>query len=88
MSGQERIELERAIHDLLCGRLNDADRIAILRRIALDEQLREVLKESIQIQELVRAAFGYPVTDQQIPVPPALAEPANADRHAESEGQP
>ena len=88
MSEQERIELERAVHDLLCGRLNDAERIAILRRIARDGQLRDILMESIQTQELVREAYGYSVTDQQVDVPPEFIESGNAGMDAESEGHP
>ncbi len=54
-------------------------------RKLLEEQCRQLL--ALLLQGAV--AYGYPVTDQHIHVPPAFSGPANADeRHAESEGQP
>jgi hypothetical protein len=66
MTEQEQLDTERSIHALLCGRCDDAQRLALLKRLARDEQLRGLLAEMIQTQELARAAYGYPPGDQSL----------------------
>ena len=75
MTDQEQLDTECSIHALLCGRCDDAERFALLKRIARDENLRGLLGEMIQTQELARAAYGYPGADQslQLGLPAALA---------------
>jgi hypothetical protein len=66
MTDQEQLDAERSIHALLCGRCDDAERLALLKRLARDEQLRGLLAEMIQTRELARAAYGYPPGDQSL----------------------
>jgi len=74
---EEQLDAERSIHALLCGRLDDAGRLSLLKRIARDSKLRGLLAEMIQTQELARAAYGYPADDRSPPIglPAALVEP-------------
>jgi hypothetical protein len=66
MTDQEQLDAERSIHALLCGRCDDAQRLALLKRLARDEHLRGLLAEMIRTQELARAAYGYPSGDQSL----------------------
>jgi len=83
MTDQQELDQERSIHALLCGRLGDAERVSLLKSLAQDEQLRDLLTEIIQTQELARAAYGYPVGDPSVPVglTAAIAAPAAGAEH-------
>ncbi len=86
MTEQEQLDTERSIHALLCGRCDDAERVALLKRIARDEHLRGLLGEMIQTRELARAAYGYPVDDRSLPInlPTALAGSRTGGEHADA----
>jgi len=86
MTDQEQLDTECSIHALLCGRCDDAERFALLKRIARDENLRGLLGEMIQTQELARAAYGYPGADQslQLSLPAALADLSAGQEHREA----
>ena len=86
MTDQEQLDTECSIHALLCGRCDDAERFALLKRIARDENLRGLLGEMIQTQELARAAYGYPAADQslQLGLPAAFANLPAGQEHREA----
>ncbi len=91
MTDQQELDQERSIHALLCGRLGEAERVSLLKSLARDERLRDLLTESIQTQELARAVYGYPVDDPSVPVgltaaiaaPVAGATPSSTSKPAD-----
>ena len=55
---KSRLELERRIHDLLCGAPQSNQRNETLARIVRDEEARKMLGEMLAVQAEGRAAFG------------------------------
>jgi len=82
MTDHQELDQERSIHALLCGRLGQAERVSLLKSLAQDEQLRDLLAEIIQTQELARAAYGYPADDPSVPagLTASIAAPAASTR--------
>ncbi len=78
MTDQEQLDTECSIHAMLCGRLAEAEQVSLLKRLARDDQLRDLLAEIIQTQELARAAYGYPIGDPSVPVDLTRAIAASA----------
>ncbi len=90
MTDQQELDQERLIHALLCGRLGDAKRVSLLKRLAHDEQLRNLLTEIVRTQELARAAYGYPIGDPSVPdgLTAAIAAPAAGAEHPSTSKPP
>ncbi|HDZ21191.1 hypothetical protein LCGC14_0276300 [marine sediment metagenome] len=51
-------DIERQIQALLCGELNEPDRIEALAKIATDRHARQVLAEMTALQQVSRRVFG------------------------------
>ena len=59
METDERLDLERRLHALVCGDTDERERAALLARLAHDETARDVLAEMLRVQRGARAALGY-----------------------------
>ena len=59
MQDQPDQQLRTSIHALLCGDLPADQADKVLCRIAREDRARELLRESIELRDRSRAAFGY-----------------------------
>ncbi len=59
MTDKVQSDVERQIHDLLCGGLSESERYEALTLISCNDAAQALLRKLIQEQELVRSAFGY-----------------------------
>jgi hypothetical protein len=55
---QHDFELERGIQALLSGAADEADRLAVLRRVVEDKDALEALAQSLRVRRASRQAFG------------------------------
>ena len=67
MNDKNDINLETKLHSLLCGDLNDAQRVEILEVLVGNTTARQLLAEMLNCQQLAREAFGYDVDQSDMP---------------------
>lgn len=66
MDETTRSRLETRIHSLLCGELDEADRLELLSLVARSEEARRILGEMAGLQRRSRQAFGCEVPAAQM----------------------
>jgi hypothetical protein len=59
----EGLDTETQLHALVCGRLDESERLAVLNMLARNEAARDLLREMLDLQENSRRALGYGAAD-------------------------
>ena len=71
MQDERDYELESRVQALLGGDLSPEETDELLLRIAREDRARTVLRESIELRDRSRAAFGYARADEAMRAPMA-----------------
>ena len=66
MNLQDPTQLQQAVHDLLCGQLDEATRLELLGKLAHDEQIRRELAEAIDTHRLCAEAIGLAACESRV----------------------
>ena len=66
IDNDSHLDLERLLHDLICGSLSDGEREEVLSEICSDQGTRNLLAEMLNMQKQARAASGYDQAERQM----------------------
>ena len=66
MEREPQLELERRIHALLCGALNEEESRQVLREITESEEAQQTLRAMLLAERTARAAFGYDAAQETL----------------------
>jgi hypothetical protein len=66
MNLQDPTQLQQAVHDLLCGQLDEANRLDLLEKFAHDEQARRELAEALETYRLCAEAIGLGASESRV----------------------
>ena len=66
IDNDSKLDLERQLHDLICGSLSESERGEVLSQICGDQPTRSVLAKMLDLQKQARAASGYDQAEQEM----------------------